>query len=64
MFKPKKTDDSFGGRRNNYIEHISEGDDNENLSPREYLDIIRPYLIDNIWRMENSTYNFKQMYFF
>ena len=34
MFKPKQTDDSFGGRRNNYIEYISEGDDNENLSPR------------------------------
>ena len=48
MFKPKKTDDSFGGRRNNYIEYISEGDDNEDLSSKEYLDKIRPYLIDLI----------------
>ena len=56
MFKPKKTDDSFGGRRNNYIEYIREGDDNENLSPEEYLVIIRPYLIDlindHIWAGE------------
>ena len=27
MFKPKKTFDSFGGRRNNYIEYISKEDD-------------------------------------
>ena len=47
-FKPKKTDNSFGGRRNNYIEYISEGYDNENLLPEEYLSIIRPYLIDLI----------------
>ena len=47
-FKPKKTDNSFGSRRNNYIEYISEGYDNENLSPEEYLSIIRPYLIDLI----------------
>ena len=46
--KPKKTDDSFGGRRNNYIEYISKGDEYKNLSPREYLDIIRPYLEDLI----------------
>ena len=43
--KKKKTDDRFGGRRNNYLEYISDGDDNENVSPEEYLDIIRPYLI-------------------
>ena len=48
VFKPKRTDDSFGGRRNNYIEYISEGDYYENFSPREYLDVIRPYLIDLI----------------
>ena len=46
MFKPKQTDDSFGGRRNNYVEYISEGDYYKNLSPREYLDEIRPYLED------------------
>ena len=48
VFKPKKTDDSFTGRRNNYIEYISEGDYYENISPREYLDMIRPYLINLI----------------
>ena len=48
MFKPEKTDDGFDGRRNNYIEYTSEGDDYNNLSPEEYLDIIRPYLKDLI----------------
>ena len=33
-FKPKKTDEGFDGRKNNYIEYISEGDDNKNLSPK------------------------------
>ena len=44
----KNTDDSFGGRRNNYIEYISEGHEYKNLSPEEYLDTIRPYLKDLI----------------
>ena len=35
LFKPKKTDNGFGGKRNNYIEYTSEGDDNENLSPKK-----------------------------
>ena len=48
MFKPKQTDDSFAGRRNNYIEYINEGDFYENLSPEEYFDMIGPYLIDLI----------------
>ena len=50
MFKPKKTDDSFGGKKkkNSFIEYISEGDEYKNLSPEEYLDIIGPYLIDLI----------------
>ena len=48
MFTPRKTDDSFDGRRNNYIECISEGDEHKNLSPGEYLDMIRPYLEDLI----------------
>ena len=33
MFKPKKTDDSLGGKKNSYIEYISEGDEDKNLSP-------------------------------
>ena len=48
MFKRKETDNSFACRRNNYIEYISEGDYYENLLPEEYLDMIRPYLIDLI----------------
>ena len=48
MFKPKKTFDGFGGRRNNYIEYISKEDDYKILSPEEYLDEIRPYLRDLI----------------
>ena len=47
-FKPKKTDERFADRRNNYIEYMSEGDNNKNLSPEEYLEIIRPYLNDLI----------------
>ena len=46
--KQKKSDDSFGGRGNSYIEYISEGDEYTYLSPEEYLDMIRPYLIDLI----------------
>ena len=48
MFKPKKSDECFDGRRNNYIEYISDGDDNKNSSSEEYLDIIRSYLKDLI----------------
>ena len=44
----KNTNDSFAGRRNNYEEYTSEGDYYENLSPKEYLDMIKPYLIDLI----------------
>ena len=42
-YKPIKTDDSFDNK-NNYIEYISKGDKYENLSTKEYLDMIRPYL--------------------
>ena len=54
MFKPKKTGNSFAGERNNYIEYTSEGDDNENLSPQEYLNIIRSYLIGLINNYKTS----------
>ena len=47
-YKPIRTDDSFDGRKNNYIEHKSRGDRYENLSPEEYLDMIRPSLKDLI----------------
>ena len=41
-YKPIRTDDGFAGKKNNYIECKS------NLSPKEYLDMIRPYLRDLI----------------
>ena len=44
-FKPIKTDDSFDGKK---IAYISEGDEYENLSPKEYLNRIGPYLRDLI----------------
>ena len=47
-YKPIRTDDSFDGRKINYIEYKSRGDKYENLSPEEYLDMIRPYLKDLI----------------
>ena len=43
-----KTDDSFAGRKNNYIEYKSKGDRYGNLSPEEYLNMIQPYLRDLI----------------
>ena len=47
-YKPIRTDDGFAGRRNNYIEYKSKGDRYKNLSPEEYLKMIRPYLRDLI----------------
>ena len=43
-YKPIKTKSAFNG---NYIEY-GKGDKNKNLSPEEYLVIIRPYLSDMI----------------
>ena len=42
-YKPIWTKSAFNG---NYIEYESKGDKNKNLSPKEYLDMIRPYLSD------------------
>ena len=47
-YKPIRTNDGFPGRRNNYIEYKSKGDRYQNLSPKEYLKMIRPYLRDLI----------------
>ena len=44
-YKPIKPVISFN---DNYIEYKSNGDKNKNLSPKEYLDIIEPYLSDII----------------
>ena len=35
-------------KKNNYIEYKSKGDRYQNLSPKEYIDMIRPYLKDLI----------------
>ena len=45
-YKPIRTDGGFGGRNNNCIEYASKGERYENLSPKEYLNVIRPYLRD------------------
>ena len=44
-YKPIKTNSAFNG---NYIEYESKGDKDKNLLPKEYFDIIRPYLRDMI----------------
>ena len=47
-YKPIRTDGGFVGRRDNYIEYKSKGDRYENLSSKECLELIRPYLRDLI----------------
>ena len=47
-YKTIRTDSGFAGRSNNNIEYTSRGDRCENLSPEEYLDMIRTYLRDLI----------------
>ena len=47
-YKPIITDRGFDGRENNYKEYMSKGDRYENLSPKKYLNLIRPYLRDLI----------------
>ena len=44
-YKPVWTKSAFNC---NYIEYESKGEKNENLPPKEYLDMIRPYLSDMI----------------
>ena len=44
-YKPIRTDDVFAGKKkDNYIEYKSKGNRYEKLSPKEYLNMIRPYL--------------------
>ena len=43
--KPIKTKGAFN---NNYMEYESRGDEDKKLSPKDYLDIVRPYLRDII----------------
>ena len=44
-YKPIKTNSAFNG---NYIKYESNGDKNKNLSAKEYLNMVRPYLSDII----------------
>ena len=44
-YEPIEIKSAFDG---NYIEYESKGDNNDNLSLEEYLNIIRPYLRDVI----------------
>ena len=54
-YKPIRTDYAFGEKNNNYIEYKSKGNIYENLSPEEYLKIIRPYLRDLINNHKPTT---------
>ena len=44
-YKPIRTKSTFNG---NYVEYESKGNKNKNSSPKEYLDMIIPYLTDII----------------
>ena len=60
-YKSIRTNSSFAGRNNNCIEYTSREDRYENLSPKEYLDIIRLYLRELIndhkpqWILNNDS---------
>ena len=62
-YKPIKADGSFSGNRNSYTVYTRREDRYENLSPEEYLNMIRPYLRDLVNRhkptseLTNETYN-------
>ena len=43
--KPVRTVDTFNNK-NNYFEYESKGDKDKSLSPKEYLNMIKPYLSD------------------
>ena len=43
-YKPIRTDAGFDGRNDNYTDYTSKADRYENLSSRENLNVIRPYL--------------------
>ena len=48
FYKPIRTDAGFAGRNDNYIEYLTNADRYENSSPKEYLNVIRPYLTNLI----------------
>ena len=64
LTKRIKTHITFNG---NYIEYKSNRNKDKNLSPKEYLDMIKLYLsniINNRKKIENSANNANQFYFF
>ena len=48
-YKPIRSDSSFAGRNDKYVEYTSKGDRYENLSLKEYLNMIKPYFRDLIY---------------
>ena len=42
-YKGIRTNNGFAGKANNYIKYKSSGDRYENLSPEEYLNMIKPF---------------------
>ena len=54
-YKPIKTNSAFNG---NYIKYESNGDKNKNLSAKEYLNMVRPYL-SNIINDHKTLENLK-----
>ena len=47
-YKPMRTDSGFAGRNDNYVKYTSKGDRYENVSPKEYLNMVKPCLRDLI----------------
>ena len=43
-----RTDSGFAGRNDNYVKYTSKGDRYENVSPKEYLNMVKPCLRDLI----------------
>ena len=58
---PIKTNSYFNS---NYIKYVSNRDKDKNLSPKEYLDMIKPYssdIINDHKKMENLANNANQV---
>ena len=55
-YKPIRTESVFNS---NYVEYENKGDKDKNLSPKEYLDMIRPYSSDiiNVHKTPKKSFN-------
>ena len=56
-YKPIRIDANFEGRNDNYMEYMSKADIYENLSPKEYLNVIRLHLRIMILIKQNGKFN-------